>query len=186
MKKLPAKFMRYGRLLLPIAVLVVTTLAAWWMFEEPAQDMVETVEQVDPVEAPPRRQEQPLTSGAGIPVDPAAPPVAASGPGVIESRDIFAVQTWEPPAPEVVPVDTPPPPPPPPEAPPLPFRFVGKLIEPGKAPVFFLARGEKVIAVQPGQRIDAEYQVGQYRDGTLQFMYLPMKIRQSLAIGSES
>lgn len=116
-------------------------------------------------------QAPPITQQADTEVKPSSP------------VDIFAVRTWEPPTPikEVASVV----PPPAPQAPPLPFRYSGKIEETGKAPVFFLAQGEKILAVSPGDQIKGDYLVGKIEGGQLRFLYRPMKIEQSIRIGGE-
>lgn len=103
--------------------------------------------------------------------------------------DIFAVRSWEPPPAEAAPAPTEAnaaAPPAPPEAPPLPFRYLGRLNEPGQAPVFFLGDEEDhVLAVRPGDPIGPDYRVGRFREGRLEFIYRPMKAQQFLAVGSE-
>lgn len=112
-----------------------------------------------------------LVSGAVVLL---AASLAAAAPVV----DIFAVRTWEPPAPVEVEA-----PPPEPQAPPLPFAFLGRIDEPGKAPAFLLTEGGAVRVVRVGDRIDGRYLVERYKDGDLVFLYLPMKLRQPLEIG---
>lgn len=84
-----------------------------------------------------------------------------------------------------------PPPPPPvvyvapaPTAPPLPFRVLGSYASAGTAPVYFLVRGDSVYDVHVGDVIDGTYSVDSAANGRLNFTYLPLKISQSLAIGS--
>ncbi|MGE5469613.1 MAG: secretion system X translation initiation factor [Bacteroidota bacterium] len=163
--------------------LALVLLAAYWLWQgrfaaAPAQPPA-----VAQRPAPPGPPLEAVAGSAGqAPVAAAAPVGVAAGP-----VDIFAVRTWEPPPP---PVDTstvaaPPPPPPPPQAPPLPFRYLGKLEESGQAPVFFLARDDRVLAVHPGQVIDRDYRVGRYAGGQLGFLYRPMKIQQFLPVGDK-
>jgi hypothetical protein len=67
-----------------------------------------------------------------------------------------------------------------PEAPPLPFRYLGKLIEDGKLSVF-LANGEESLAVTAGARI-GDYRVDKVTESEIQFTYLPLKTKQSLPL----
>lgn len=172
-----------------LLVLVTVLLAGYWLFvDEPA---VEEIEILSP--ASPPVTIQPLASAsdgvsgeapgeaASTPAD--AAPVAAAQPpaGPI---DIFAVRTWEPPPPppEAV-VDAPPPPP---QAPPVPFRFIGKLEERGKPAVYFLAEGEQILVVSPGDLIKGNYRVGKIEGGELHFFYRPMKLNQSIPAGGDT
>ena len=71
----------------------------------------------------------------------------------------------------------------PPAAPPLPFRYVGKMIEDGKLAVF-LSRGDDSYSVHSGQKIDAQYRVDKVSRTQVVFTYLPLKTRQTLDIPS--
>jgi len=93
-----------------------------------------------------------------------------------EISDAFAPQSW-----------TPPPPPPPenlkPTAPPLPFTVIGKKKQDGEWQVF-LANHDRVHVVKATDVIDGVYRVEQLAPPTLTLIYLPLKIQQTLSIGS--
>lgn len=135
-------------------------------------------------ESPPRPSASARTapSGSPGPGEPSASPEASA------PVDIFAVRAWEPPPADAAPAtaEASAAPPAPPEAPPLPFRYLGRLNEPGRAPVFFLGDDEDhVLAVRPGDPIGPDYRVGRFREGRLEFIYRPLKAQQFLAVGSE-
>jgi hypothetical protein len=67
-----------------------------------------------------------------------------------------------------------------PVAPPLPFRYLGKMIEDGKLNVF-LARGEESLSVRPGDKI-GEYRIDKVSESEIVFTYLPLKTKQSLPL----
>ena len=67
-----------------------------------------------------------------------------------------------------------------PEAPALPFRYLGKLIEDGKLSVF-LANGDETISATAGARI-GDYRVDKVTENEVQFTYLPLKTKQSLPL----
>ena len=67
-----------------------------------------------------------------------------------------------------------------PSAPPLPFRFFGRLTEKGQTDVFVM-QGDELIAIKPGQKI-GDYRVDQIADASISFTYLPMKMKQTLDI----
>ena len=67
-----------------------------------------------------------------------------------------------------------------PVAPPLPFRYLGKMIEDGKLNVF-LARGEESLSVHAGQKV-GEYRIDKVTDSEIVFTYLPLKTKQSLPL----
>ena len=65
-------------------------------------------------------------------------------------------------------------------APPLPFRYLGKMIDDGKLAVF-LANGGEALSVTAGDRI-GEYRVDKITDAEVVFTYLPLKTKQSLPL----
>lgn len=154
------------RLWLAAAVLLLALLAGWWANRETAP------------EAPP----SPLPAPAGIPVPPPAKTLPPVQHAAAENRpppvDIFAARTWEPPPPPLAAAAAQVP-----QAPPLPFRFMGRISEPGKAPVFLLVQGERVLPVTPGQRIGAAYRLEKFEGGKLYFRYRPMNLVQTLPVG---
>ena len=67
-----------------------------------------------------------------------------------------------------------------PVAPPLPFRYVGKMLDGDKLAVF-LVNGNESLAVATGERI-GEYRVEKITDAEIVFTYLPLKTKQSLPL----
>lgn len=72
-----------------------------------------------------------------------------------------------------------------PVAPPLPFRFLGQMVDEGKA-TLFLSMNERNIVVSTGETIDDLYRVDSIENGVAVFTYLPMKQKQTLPIGEKS
>jgi hypothetical protein len=72
-----------------------------------------------------------------------------------------------------------------PAVPPLPFRYVGKMIEDGELQVF-LARGEESFSLRggqkKGQKVDEQYRVDKVTENRVTFTYLPLKTQQTLEI----
>lgn len=66
-------------------------------------------------------------------------------------------------------------------APPVPFRYVGKLVANGKTEIF-LMRGEELISIAAGQDIDGEYRVDAITEERIALTYLPLKARQSIEL----
>ena len=101
------------------------------------------------------------------------------------TRAAFAAKSWfvAPPPPPPAPPPPPPAPAPPPLAPPLPFKYIGMLEESAERTVWYLVQGERLIVVATGEVIDASYRVDGSRGRQLQFTYLPLDQRQTLAIG---
>lgn len=79
------------------------------------------------------------------------------------------------------------PPPPPlakPVAPPLPFLYLGKLIEDGEPRVFLNHQGKHLIA-KVGDVINGTYSVEEIAGGRMTFLYQPLKEKQLLSIGED-
>lgn len=72
-----------------------------------------------------------------------------------------------------------------PVAPPLQFKYLGKVIE-GKVTRVFLALADKNHVVGIGERIDNQYRVERISDETVEFTYLPLRIKQTLLINQQS
>lgn len=66
--------------------------------------------------------------------------------------------------------------------PPLPFQFIGRYIDEGKA-AYFLQAGERNVLARPGDTLDERYRFDGVVAGALQFTYLPLNQKQSLAVG---
>lgn len=66
-----------------------------------------------------------------------------------------------------------------PSAPPLPFAYLGKVIEDGKVEIW-LARGGELYSVAPGQKVGADYRLDRADAATLAFTYLPLGLRQTM------
>jgi hypothetical protein len=146
-------------------------------------------------------------ASANTPRRPAAPRVATAGPGGRRGEErghrggrageprpaeervvapayaaaLFAEHSWYvPPPPPPPPPPAPAAPPPEPTAPPLPFTFLGSFAPGGDAPVYFLARGDRVIDARVGDKLDGVYRFEDAVAGQLVFVYLPLNIRQNL------
>ena len=74
---------------------------------------------------------------------------------------------------------------PPPQAPPLPFAYMGKLVEDATTTVF-LARQDRNYVVRAGDTIDGTYRVERIGDDGLVVTYLPLKIQQTLPFAEAS
>lgn len=157
------------------AVGVITALPAWFPTGE---------ETVEPVGHAKSSGIQP----ASFATTPSPPNGVIEGAGMegVASTDLFAAKTWivppppPPPAPPATPL-----PPPPPMAPPLPFKFMGRLDD-GSTLKVFLQGGEKAYVVSVGDVIEGTYQVESIRPGQITLIYLPMNIAQTLSAGSPS
>ncbi len=97
-------------------------------------------------------------------------------------NELFAAKSWyvPPPPPPTKPIS-----PPPPTAPPLPFVYMGKLIEDGQQ-VVFLSKQERNYVVKRGDTLDNTYRVDEINGRVMNLTYLPMNIKQTLMIGGET
>jgi len=91
-------------------------------------------------------------------------------------RDAFEERSWAPPPAK-------PAPPPPPQAPPLPFRYMGKIMDAGEI-VVFLAKQDSNYVVRAGDKLDGSYTVDEIQPGMMTLTYLPLGQKQILAIGA--
>lgn len=95
------------------------------------------------------------------------------------ATDLFEAKSWYVPPPPPKPL-----PPPPPSAPPLPFAYMGKLIEDGQLTVF-LTKQERNYVVKEGDTLDGMYKVETVSPSMMTLVYLPLNIKQTLMIGGE-
>jgi len=71
---------------------------------------------------------------------------------------------------------------PPPTAPPLPFKFLGKQ-KIGNEIKVFLAEGQKTLVVAESTKIGSQYVVESISPPKMTLVYLPLNIKQDIAIG---
>jgi hypothetical protein len=74
----------------------------------------------------------------------------------------------------VAPLPTPP-------APPLPFRYIGRVVQDGRVEVLLL-RGAQHFSVAAGDTLGAQYRVERVSEAEVVFTYLPLNIQQSLPL----
>ena len=67
-----------------------------------------------------------------------------------------------------------------PEAPALPFRYIGRVLDNGKLAVF-LQNGADSYTVTEGERV-GDYRVDKITEAEIRFTYLPMKTKQALPL----
>jgi hypothetical protein len=154
------------------ATLGVSGWTFWRQNRPPAIVEAATPAGPDRARSSPARAGQP---GAGEPHDR----IAAVPTEVI--IDPFAVRSWEPP-PTPPPTPEPQAPAPDPQAPPLPFRYLGRQESRGGegAALYFLAQGTEVHAVRAGERLGPDHRFDGVGAGHLRFTYLPLSTPQTL------
>jgi hypothetical protein len=89
--------------------------------------------------------------------------------------DLFASKSWY--------VPPPPPPPPKPTAPPVPFTFIGRLIEGGRTAVF-VSVGDRNQVLRVGDVVDSTWRVDAIETTRMKLTYLPLNQDQYLALGA--
>jgi len=157
-----------------LAAALAVTLAAVWLVGQGEAGKDDSAAVVEPA---PRHAARAAGRGVAAPLAAApAPPAArfaASGP------DLFPSQSWKPPpAPPPVVVALPPPPP---QAPPLPFKYVGRW-DAGDGESLFLAQGERVVTLRVGQNL-AQWRLDSVDAGGMNFTYLPLQQQRQLRFG---
>lgn len=70
---------------------------------------------------------------------------------------------------------------PPPSAPPLPFKYLGRMVDGGKV-VVFLERNQDSLSAAAGDTLDNIYQVESIGESAVHFVYLPLGAKQALGI----
>lgn len=98
------------------------------------------------------------------------------------SGDLFKPNSWREIALAEARRSAPPSPPPKPQAPPLPFKYMGKLVE-GERTLVFLTRADRNHIVKAGDTIDGDYRVDEVGEQSITLTYLPLGERQHLALG---
>lgn len=100
--------------------------------------------------------------------------------------DVFAAKSWyvPPPPPKYVP-PAPPPPPPAPVPPPLPFIYLGKLVDNGQITVFVVFKGRN-LAVKANEVIDSTYRIDSLDARSMALTYLPLDMKQTLSLGERN
>ncbi|HZV98506.1 MAG TPA: hypothetical protein VFF74_05910 [Methylophilaceae bacterium] len=71
-----------------------------------------------------------------------------------------------------------------PMAPPLPYSYMGRILDKGKVTVF-LTRDEKPYVVQVGDVLDGQYRVDLIQPPVMELTYLPLAQKQRLNIGPD-
>ncbi len=89
--------------------------------------------------------------------------------------DPFQARSWEP-APTVVKRTVAPPPP---QAPPLPFTYLGKMVD-GEQTTVFLAAADRNYVARSGDTLDGRYRVEKIEEDGLALTYLPLGAKQVL------
>ena len=111
---------------------------------------------------------------AVAPTPEPAPAAPDQPPAMVDAAPIFTARSWQPPPP-------PPPPPPKPTAPPLPFKYAGKLIE-DKTVRVFLTQGDTTTLVAQGDTL-GNYDIERVTTSSVALLYRPLQEKQTLNFG---
>jgi hypothetical protein len=147
--------------------LCATVLASW--IDLPQQDLVEPLQATGTGAS--ARPMPPLRAPLPPSTLPAARFLAAQ-----PSPDLFAPRHWQPPPASVAPVAVVP------RAPPLPFRYLGKVLEEDGVLVF-VSQGGLTHLLRRGDQL-ADYKVEQITSAEMTFVFLPLLEKQRLTFGS--
>ena len=90
---------------------------------------------------------------------------------------LFGPQSWQPPVAKqrAAPVT--------PSVPVMPYRYAGKVLHEGRMKIF-LANGDKVFAIRPGDTLDGTYRVESIADTRITLRYLPLGRVQTIPVSS--
>ena len=91
--------------------------------------------------------------------------------------ELFAPHSWQPPPPKVAAR------PPAPTAPPIPYKYAGKIVQEGQLSVL-LANGDKVFPVKEGEVLDGTYRIESISDTRITLVYMPLAHKDSIGIVS--
>jgi hypothetical protein len=168
---IPAK----QRWILYALALALTLTAVRWAGGQDRTEQRQAAQQAPRAERPPVR-DAPADAARAETVPEVRLDLLAKRVAAAPAGDPFGAQSWEPPEQRV---RRNLPPPPPPQAPPIPFAYMGKLVEDATTTVF-LARQDRNYIVRAGDTIDGTYRVEKIGDDALELVYLPLKARQTL------
>jgi hypothetical protein len=104
-----------------------------------------------------------------------------------EVTQVFQQQIWTPPQPKriekpitaTLQVEAPPAP----QAPPLPFRYLGRYLEADQTTIF-LAHNDQNLALKVGETFAINYKLDEVKANALIFTFLPLNQKQNMDIGS--
>jgi hypothetical protein len=162
-------------------LLIVTVSAAAWVSDEKRVAADDVAEVVTPA---PRRAMIVRAPTETLDLDKLRKRNLSPGAG-----DPFAIRKQnKPPAPRAPVVVAAPPPPPAPapttSAPPLPFVYMGKLIDETRLTIF-LVTGDRNLLVREGETLESVYHLDRVTESHLLFTHLPTGIQQIMQIGEQ-
>jgi hypothetical protein len=88
---------------------------------------------------------------------------------------LFGARSWQPPPAKVTAAASAP------VAPPMPYRFAGRVLHDGKLQVF-LSKGDTAIPAKQGETIEGGYRVESIEADRITLLYLPLNLKESVPI----
>lgn len=159
------RWMLYG------AALILTLIAIFQDGEDPSGPVA--VAQASIVEAAPAPQ-----GPQGIELERLQRQSAPVG-----ETDPFAARSWRDIEMEEQRRNAPPAPPPKPQAPPLPFIYLGRMVEGDQTVIFLSARDRNYVA-RVGETLDGVWRVDSIGEQEMSFDYVPLRQKQRLSYAS--
>lgn len=132
----------------------------------------------EPVALVQPRRSAALPAGGGAVPQPAPFALAARAPAAEEYIDLFAPRVSRAERQLATPVA-----PVMPMPPPLPFIYIGQMIEDGRTKVF-LQEGSTLHAVTAGDMLGRSYQVLGIESNRINLLYLPLNMTQTISVGN--
>ena len=160
------------------AVLALTLLAVTWAGGQDRPKPAPTTAPAERVESRGDVSSAESQAPPHIALDKLAPraPIAVT-------NDPLQATSWEQMTQDEARKSVPPAPPPPPQAPPLPFTYLGKLVEEGET-IVFLTKQDRNYILHRGDTLDGVYGVETIEEERLVLNYLPLGIRQTLSFSA--
>jgi len=159
-----------------IALALTLTAVRWAGGQDRTEPGATVAYQAERLERPAR--EAPVAAGKAEAVPEVQLDLLERRAGPAPAGDPFQARSWEPDQRATLRHV----PPPPPQAPPLPFAYLGKLIDEAQTTVF-LVRNDRNYVVRPGDTLDGTYRVESIEEDRLTLTYLPLDTQQTLSFG---
>lgn len=174
------------RKLLLGGALIATLAAVVLVGEEDEENMINTVEPIQPAKSSADRAKTQENNSEYLDISKLGQRKFNPSAG-----ELFASTTWTPKRPKIsqeeqeaaqaAQIAKASAPPPAPTAPPLPFKYAGKAITDNETWVFLSQAGENFIA-KTGGKIADKYRLDSINDDAVTVTYLPLNIKQTLTI----
>jgi hypothetical protein len=161
------------------SALALSLMAAGWL-DAGGTDSGEVIEVVEPVRVPaPNVKAKPEGAPQEALIDLHLEQSRRQENGQ-SVKDLFPSKSWYVPPPSPEPLS-----PPSPSAPPLPFLYLGKMMQEGGLTVF-LSKQDRNYAAKEGDVIDGTYRVDSIKGALMELTYIPLDLKQTMHIGEQN